>query len=662
MRQCLDWSLGLLTDDEARIFRRLSIFAGRWTAEAAEQVCGDEALTPSAVFETIVALANKSLIEISDEDGEQRFRMLVPVRQYAAALLAASPEFAAVGERHRVYFTRQAISADRELSALNPDAIRTLDADAPDLRAALDAACRHSSVDALRIAASLALYWKVRGRLLEGTAALARALDATRGSESWERARALAAYGWLLFWRGCLAEAVSATNDAVDLARALDDLRSEARALVTSATAAMMMNPQGAQPRLKSAIGIAEMSGDDVTLSEGWSALAMSYHWQHDFPSMMEAAEAADAVASRIGLDSVLFWMLWGRVHEARVRANLVRAAQLADQFFALTINEDVLLRHAATEAVALVNVMNGRAAHARKLAADELRNCDQDGDRWGTGAVRHALARADLALGEIDAARVIATRLYDDERDGSGYLAWQAQEVLMHAALSCGDAETARQHGRIVRHIAQQLGNQRAHHAAGRGFAEAALLDGDIPKAEAEAHAALAASVEHQWWADAIAALDVLVESAARRGRLDRAVRLHGGVRRARHERSMARYVPLAATRRAALEKALPAAGIRSAEAELGQQMTLLQVAEYAARGRGKRPHATSAKQPNPRLTPMERRVAELAARGLSNKMIAKELFVAPNTVKNHLARIFEKLDVPNRTALAAKLSSLRP
>ncbi len=156
MRASLDWSHALLDPGLAVLFARLSIFAGRWTLDAAEAVCPGAELGREDVLDGIAGLVDRSLIVAERDSDGTRYRMLDFVRQYARELLAADPAAEDVALRHRRYFRDLAECADRELWAVRPEGRALLDAEAPNLRDAVVHACRDGDADALRLVAALA--------------------------------------------------------------------------------------------------------------------------------------------------------------------------------------------------------------------------------------------------------------------------------------------------------------------------------------------------------------------------------------------------------------------------------------------------------------------------------------------------------------------------
>jgi predicted ATPase/DNA-binding CsgD family transcriptional regulator len=104
LADAIAWSHDLLTDAERRVFRRLAVFAGGWTIEAAEAVCGDGEDGPP-VAEVLAALADQSMVRIEAEAGpEPRHTMLETLREFAAAQLARHDEAEAVAGRRDEYF------------------------------------------------------------------------------------------------------------------------------------------------------------------------------------------------------------------------------------------------------------------------------------------------------------------------------------------------------------------------------------------------------------------------------------------------------------------------------------------------------------------------------------------------------------------------------
>jgi predicted ATPase/class 3 adenylate cyclase len=114
LRATLDWSYSLLSEAEQLVMQRLSVFAGGWTLEAAEHVVVLEA-DQLDVLDLLTSLVDKSLVQMSDNTGRARYRMLETTRQYAVEKLEGRGETAAIRLRHAEYFADLAGRVESEL-------------------------------------------------------------------------------------------------------------------------------------------------------------------------------------------------------------------------------------------------------------------------------------------------------------------------------------------------------------------------------------------------------------------------------------------------------------------------------------------------------------------------------------------------------------------
>jgi non-specific serine/threonine protein kinase len=115
LRALIDWSHDLLAEDERALLRRLSVFAAGWSLEAAQAVCAGEGISSDEVFDLLVHLIDKSLVQAEVQGSEARYRLLETVRQYARDKLAETGEAAAVRDRHLGFFLQLAEEAQPAL-------------------------------------------------------------------------------------------------------------------------------------------------------------------------------------------------------------------------------------------------------------------------------------------------------------------------------------------------------------------------------------------------------------------------------------------------------------------------------------------------------------------------------------------------------------------
>jgi predicted ATPase/class 3 adenylate cyclase len=171
LRAAIDWSYDLLSDEERALFRRLGVFVGGCTLEAAEAVCDTGGELAIDVFDGLTSLVDKSLLRPGRElAGEPRFWMLETIREYATDLLHASDELEDLRRRHAEHFLSLAEEAVKVATG-GEQALwwARLDADHDNLRAALSWSASTGEIETeLRLASALYYFWIVRGYLAEG--------------------------------------------------------------------------------------------------------------------------------------------------------------------------------------------------------------------------------------------------------------------------------------------------------------------------------------------------------------------------------------------------------------------------------------------------------------------------------------------------------------
>jgi predicted ATPase len=240
LRAEIAWSFDLLEEREKALFARLSVFAGGFTLEAAEAVCGNydggspkyEPETypsafrpPESVLDGLGSLVNKSLLRQREtEDGDVRFGMLLTIREYGLERFGFDLEAESVRRRHANYFLEVAERVEPQLRGPRAVAgMARLDADHDNLRAALAWSLENEPEMALRIAASLKQYWDLRGYFTEGLAWFEKALARSPATASMPRARALQGAGLMLQYLGDYERARPLFEQVVTMARSLGD-------------------------------------------------------------------------------------------------------------------------------------------------------------------------------------------------------------------------------------------------------------------------------------------------------------------------------------------------------------------------------------------------------------------------------------------------------
>lgn len=231
LRAMIDWSFDLLAPAEQLLFERLSVFEGGWTLPGAESICADGELDSARILSAHAQLVSKSMIQVAESKGGRRYRLLETVRHYALELASQSGIFDGLRGRHLDYYKAFAASREPELTGANQiDALRLLDSEADNLRAALAYGVETNSVQAAQMAASLWRYWEIRGMLKEGSQWLAQAAVAAEADDA-VLADVLNGAGNLAFRQGNYDEAVQAHERSLILRRTLGDERRLAASL-----------------------------------------------------------------------------------------------------------------------------------------------------------------------------------------------------------------------------------------------------------------------------------------------------------------------------------------------------------------------------------------------------------------------------------------------
>ena len=277
LRALIDWSYDLLSDDERVLFRRLAVFAGGFTLEAAEAVACASDLEPSAILDLLAQLVEKSLVVVDKDSG--RYRMLETVRQYAEQRLEASEDAASARTRHLNHFvtflesTLPRLFGPRQgmwLVQLDLERENVLAAHAWSERA-LDGA----ALD-LRLAHVMRQYLNNRGLMKLALQLTTEAL-ARPGAEQRDAARSRACFdaGWVYCGMGQYAAAQAVLEEGLAIARETGDTERVARILQPLGFAALGQgNRAAARGYLEEAVELAREQGDRREIAAAVNNLA----------------------------------------------------------------------------------------------------------------------------------------------------------------------------------------------------------------------------------------------------------------------------------------------------------------------------------------------------------------------------------------------------
>jgi predicted ATPase/DNA-binding CsgD family transcriptional regulator len=229
LQATIDWSYNLLSDSEQSLLRRLSVFAGGWTLEAAESVCAEQGAEPGEMLDAMTHLAEKSMIWVDRSPGRQiRYRMLETIREYAWVRLLESGETTTIQRRHAETYLAIARQEERTESKLFWPEITTVDQlelDLDNFRAAL-AWCTLEAGEhetGLRLAATLAQFWQMRGYLSEAREYFENLLSISEDVSTPTQAEAYSFAGYLSIYAGDFERGAALLKNSLALYRDLDD-------------------------------------------------------------------------------------------------------------------------------------------------------------------------------------------------------------------------------------------------------------------------------------------------------------------------------------------------------------------------------------------------------------------------------------------------------
>jgi non-specific serine/threonine protein kinase len=230
----IGWSYNLLSATERMTLRRLSVFPGGWTLEAAEAVCPGDGVEASDILDLLTLLVDKSFVIAEIQDHSARYRFLETVRQYGWDRLVESREDAVMRARHRDWYLDLAERTEPKLRGPEQEVwFDQLETEHDNLRAALE----WSKTDGdntntlLRLAIALFDFWEWCGHFSEGRRWLESALARDRGESAPIRIKALNRAGDLTVIQGDLQRSARFYEEGLARSRALGDKSGIASAL-----------------------------------------------------------------------------------------------------------------------------------------------------------------------------------------------------------------------------------------------------------------------------------------------------------------------------------------------------------------------------------------------------------------------------------------------
>ncbi|MBI1744576.1 tetratricopeptide repeat protein [Candidatus Acetothermia bacterium] len=286
LQALIDWSYDLLSESERVLWRRLSIFAGGWTLEAAEMVCVGESIAEYDVLDLLTQLVDKSLVIMEEKSGEGRYRLLETVRQYGYEKLVKAVEVKLIRDRHLDFFLKFAEEAEPKLQGAEQKLwLNRLETEHDNLRAVLAWSVESSekAETGLQLAGVLWRFWEVRGHFTEGRRWLEEALTRTPARTA-ARAKALNGGGNLALDQGDYIAARLLYQESLAIQRELENKGGIAASLHNLGNVAYMQgNFTEARSLYEESLAIKRELGDQRGIAYSFGNLGGVAHDQGDY-------------------------------------------------------------------------------------------------------------------------------------------------------------------------------------------------------------------------------------------------------------------------------------------------------------------------------------------------------------------------------------------
>jgi predicted ATPase/DNA-binding CsgD family transcriptional regulator len=613
IRAVFNHSWSLLTEEEQKVFERLSIFRGGFAREAAEQIAG-------ASLTTLAALIDKSLLR---KTASERYTIHELLRQYGAEQLEESGAADAVANAYSQYYANFIYRRAADLKGRRQlEAMSEIDVDFENVRAGWNWAVKHCQLDTIATALEgIELYCELRDRKMES---------------------------FLLFQaaqRHLAQETKLASHPTWGQLLARTALKAE--------------DPQ---PQLENALQIARRCGDQKESAYCLNLLGQVAHRQRDYAKSRRLLEQSLVQYRQVGDQYEIANALWDlMVYDygggpARFRARAEEGLHLRRD-----LGDKVGISW-SVGAIAVAEAELGHFREAERLFFDRASLCQEMGNSHGVALSYAHLGRYIYFVpGKFDKARSYCEQALKIAKeinvlDAAGWA------VSTLGLLACMEEEYVQ-----AKHLCQQAADVNVLvdicDYAALGLSISAIGLGDYETASSLLAKTLnyVATKQNRVWM--IACLPVAALIVAQRGLSDRAVELL----------ALAFTHPIAAAGwmakwrllnylRASLENDLgtetyAAAWTRGKSLKLENTITVL-LPQFPFKQNGTNVAAQS--PPAHSLTRRELEVLGLVAAGLSNQQIAQEFVITPGTVKWYISQIYEKLSVRSRTQAVARAREL--
>lgn len=412
LRAAMDWSYDLLSAHEQACFRRLAVFAGSFSLEAAEAVCAGASGEAYDVLEVLSSLIDKSLVLVEQRSAEARYRLLEPIRQYGQDRLQERAEAAQVRRAHRDWYAGLAERAEAEMAgAQQKRAFDRLEAEHENLRAAIGWSLeQHEAEAAAQIGVAIRLFWLLRGYMSEGRSWLGRAL-AGFSARNAVRAKALNAAAILASLQDDYTPARALAEESLELSRALAERQQTGYALYILGRLARIAGSYAAAVTfLEESLALFRELHQRDSIALVLSDLGLTVLYLGEYERAAALCEQSLTLARELGDPrSIASWLAnLGTVLLAR--GDDTRAQELCEE--SLTIRRALGYKGGCAHTLTILGhiaMAQGAPERAAACYAESLSLRRETGEQEGIAAALEGLAAVSATQGQP----VAAARLY---------------------------------------------------------------------------------------------------------------------------------------------------------------------------------------------------------------------------------------------------------
>lgn len=433
LRNMIGWSYDLLTTDERRLLRRLGVFLGGCSIEAAAAVCQDALLGGSArgsqnghaaptIIEQVDALIHHSLLhQGAGVDDPPRYVLLETIREYALERLTADGEIDAIRQQHAAYFLQFAQQAESKLNG--PDQAEWLDQleqDHDNLRAALAWLLERKQAElGLRLAGALAEFWLVRGYFAEGRTWLERFLEVAPTFTA-ARAKALYGLGTLARRQGDFAVAQRCYEDGIALSQERGDKNNIALGYIGLGEWAIVReNSAVARTQIEKSLALFRELENKQGIARAFAGLAAIAQSRGKFTAAREYIELSLELYRELQDIGRIAWMVYRLGVVAHHQKNPALERTCCEESLALwqTLGDQRGVAFSLTN-LGLIALAERKYAQARDFWDASLARFQKLGDRNGIGMILGSLGDLARVQGDMPQAKVCyeaALKIYEE-------------------------------------------------------------------------------------------------------------------------------------------------------------------------------------------------------------------------------------------------------